>query len=401
VQEDISLAEYHVTWQEQTYLADLPAAYQAPNRAHDLRSYFTSDGIRVIRRTETRPTWELGLSLTGYGYEGQIRPVTAGELKAKGNGIEYQREALTANGKSWLTEWYRNDEQGLEQGFILTNPPGPFQAETNTTAKENRALLALELTVSGNMMANVVNEAGASLRITTPKALEDMLPEDWLLASTPTDPPGPEATQGKSSGDAIEFTTSGGVRVLRYSDLHAYDARGHILPVHLEVDGARVIIVIDDSQALYPITVDPLLTSPSWAADGGQIGSYLGMSVGTAGDVNGDGYSDVIVGAPFFDNGQSGEGRAFVYHGSANGLSASPAWTAESDQDNAQFGSVSMAGDVNGDGYSDIIVGAHFRQWPDRRRRSLRLLWLGRWPGSQPGLDGREQPGQHLLWRFR
>ena len=39
----------------------------------------------------------------------------------------------------------------------------------------------------------------------------------------------------------------------------------------------------------------------------------------TAGDVNGDGYADVIVGAPDYDNGQTDEGRAFVYHGSAAG----------------------------------------------------------------------------------
>ena len=51
--------------------------------------------------------------------------------------------------------------------------------------------------------------------------------------------------------------------------------------------------------------------------------------------MNGDGYADVIVGAPDYDNGQADEGRAFVYHGAAAGLSASPAWTAESDQADA------------------------------------------------------------------
>ena len=79
----------------------------------------------------------------------------------------------------------------------------------------------------------------------------------------------------------------------------------------------------------------------------------------TAGDVNGDGYADVIVGAPIYDNGQTDEGTAFVYYGSASGLSTTANWTAESDQASAWFGySVATAGDVNGDGYADVIVGA-------------------------------------------
>lgn len=88
-------------------------------------------------------------------------------------------------------------------------------------------------------------------------------------------------------------------------------------------------------------------------------GPEFGVSVGAAGDVNGDGYSDVIVGAQNYFNGESGEGLAFVYHGSASGLSVTADWTAEGNQLNASFGySVGGAGDVNGDGYSDVIVGA-------------------------------------------
>jgi hypothetical protein len=101
------------------------------------------------------------------------------------------------------------------------------------------------------------------------------------------------------------------------------------------------------------------LSGPAWTVEGQQTGAFLGASVAPAGDVNGDGFSDVIVGAPSYDNGQVNEGRAFLYLGSAAGLSVDAAWTVESDQAQAEFGSsVATAGDVNGDGFSDVIVGA-------------------------------------------
>jgi hypothetical protein len=96
-----------------------------------------------------------------------------------------------------------------------------------------------------------------------------------------------------------------------------------------------------------------------WIAEANQNVAAFGSSVAAAGDVNGDGYTDVIVGASSYTNGQTGEGRAFVYHGSASGPSTVPDWTAESDQAGANFGiSVGTAGDVNGDGFGDVIVGA-------------------------------------------
>jgi len=46
----------------------------------------------------------------------------------------------------------------------------------------------------------------------------------------------------------------------------------------------------------------------AWTVESDQAGTRVGNSVATAGDVNGDGYSDVIVGAPYYDSGQTDEG---------------------------------------------------------------------------------------------
>ena len=93
---------------------------------------------------------------------------------------------------------------------------------------------------------------------------------------------------------------------------------------------------------------------------GDQDGGSVGIAAGTAGDVDGDGYADVVVGAYTYRLSQIGGGAAFVYHGSANGLSATAGWSAGSDRPDARFGAFAKtAGDVNGDGYADLAISAY------------------------------------------
>lgn len=126
--------------------------------------------------------------------------------------------------------------------------------------------------------------------------------------------------------------------------------------------GAPLLTVSFSSEGgvfLYRGSASGLSETPSaWAPTGGAASVQFGASVAGAGDVNNDGYADVIVGAPFGASGQSTEGLAYVYLGSASGLEASPQ-VLQVNQIAANFGwSVASAGDVNKDNYDDVIVGA-------------------------------------------
>lgn len=85
-------------------------------------------------------------------------------------------------------------------------------------------------------------------------------------------------------------------------------------------------------------------------------GSYFGISLAGACDLNGDGYDDLVVGAP---GAAGGTGRAHVYYGRPGGISATPSLSLQGPTagDSFAFGAP-RPGDMNGDGYADLAVGA-------------------------------------------
>lgn len=175
--------------------------------------------------------------------------------------------------------------------------------------------------------------------------------------------------EGKVSAHALR---------LIYDDLKVWDATGKLLNAQMELDKNNLSIIVDDENAAYPVTIDPLSHSPEWTTSANgvlttilttgqlQIDALYGFKVAGLGDVNGDGYDDIAIGAPGAINilaGPStivGAGAVFVYFGSATGPSTTPDKVLRSNTPvaNALFGYSIAAGNVTGNTRNDIIIGA-------------------------------------------
>jgi hypothetical protein len=129
----------------------------------------------------------------------------------------------------------------------------------------------------------------------------------------------------------------------------------------------RAYVIFGKAGGLQDFDIAELSPGEGFVIRGPQ-NARAGNSVASAGDVNGDGIEDLVVGAPVFDNSETG-GAAFVIFGK-NGAGNDIQLDALSPEDGFKIvgaraygetgSSVSGAGDVNGDGFEDLIVGAPF-----------------------------------------
>lgn len=108
------------------------------------------------------------------------------------------------------------------------------------------------------------------------------------------------------------------------------------------------------------LVVPPVAPEFDWKVEGNDTDCEFGFWIDGGGDVNGDGYDDVIVGAPSYEHAFIGEGAVFIYYGSPEGLSVEPDWVQYGEHDSSGYGRcVSIKGDVNNDGYADVLIGSH------------------------------------------
>ncbi len=150
------------------------------------------------------------------------------------------------------------------------------------------------------------------------------------------------------------------------SDTEAGDSLGSALGGAGDFDGdgrAEVVfgVPFDDDSGSASGAVVVLGLTPSLTASDNAGADYFSFSLAGAGDVDGDGYDDVIVGAYGDDDGGASSGSAYVYYGSATGLdlgSEAKLTASDAGAGDRFGGTVAGAGDVDGDGYDDVLVGA-------------------------------------------
>jgi hypothetical protein len=151
----------------------------------------------------------------------------------------------------------------------------------------------------------------------------------------------------------------------------------------------------DGAVFMYLGSENGLSEQPNWFAESPPGGSVFGGTVSGAGDINADGYADILVGDSGHDSAAVSGGAAFAYYGSATGLPATPSWEFISKKGDTSFGkSVDGAGDVNADGYGDIIVGANRFDGSPQGDEGAVLVFLGSAGGL--GLPGWTAVGRQI-----
>lgn len=193
-----------------------------------------------------------GMAMTGIGSLGSVKPVQKAKLINDDGRMVYARGDVS--------EWYINSPWGVEQGFTIHTVPGG----------KIRDNLVVELSISGE--------------------LHPRLDTDTLVLADAQD-----------------------ISLVRYTGLQVFDANNQSLPVHLSLADSTLRILVDDTHAKYPVTIDPWIQGPKLTAADGFSQDLFGFSVAINGNT-------IVIGAHYDDDSGGSSGSAYVFQGGAGGM---------------------------------------------------------------------------------
>jgi hypothetical protein len=278
-------------------------SYHSSNPAHGWQIHYAVDGTTTLTpRNRNTSTYHLGLKLNAIGYKipGQtLEPLHSPQyISSQDNTLDYHWNDI-------LTERWINSTTDLEQWFYLNQrPQGSGSGQP----------LTLQLSLDSNLTLTQEN-------------------------------------------NSIHFTSQSGTTIT-YNKLKVWDANGHNLPAQMLLTGQQLSLLIDDSTASYPLTIDPSFQQQAYLkASNTGANDNFGVSVAISGDT-------VVVGAFHetsnatgvdgnqSDNSANGAGAAYVFIRNGNTWSQQAYLKASNTGANDNFGvSVAISGDT-------VVVGA-------------------------------------------
>lgn len=235
------------------------ASARLVNPAQSLQARFTA---RAIEISAGQDQWNIALA--GFGYDGRMSSVKPIMPEINANRVEYRRGALT--------EWYVNGPLGIEQGFTLAKAP----LKSGRVSSKPNGPLTISLSRTGDLTASV-DDGGRALTL-----------------------------------------SRNGIPSLHYSGLSAIDARGRKLHAWLELASNQLQVRVDDSGAIYPLTIDPYveaaeLTAPGCDSSSCNSFNFPGSQLGNWVAISSDG-STVVASAPGTTDSDGGRiGAAYVF----------------------------------------------------------------------------------------
>ncbi len=221
---------------------------------------FDGKGFQVYPQ---KAGWTWGLELESFGFAGahQERLLVTRPL-SQGSKISYE---WSRN----VEEWYINDARGLEHGFTVQQRPGHGDGTSGA--------LLFDLKIRGGLGFNI-----------------------------------------QPNGSGVDFVDAKGQVALTYAGLHVFDSLGMTQVAMFESHGDLLRISIDETHAVYPLTIDPIAQQAYLKASNTDAWDHFGYSVAVSGDT-------VVVGAPReashatgingdqSDNSAHGAGAAYVF----------------------------------------------------------------------------------------